>query len=314
MTIANLRPENIIPYITTKYNYILEPNTQKTFILNGINFQPNTILTIPSFDGSIDNISILTPTELEFTITAGPTIAVYDIVLTNIVNNLEWAGNGQAMIDVKISNWIDLRTGGDIFTDGNGAGNDIRYVSGMAMSRDADGMWFTGLNPFSSWVKFESLGWARGQEKTIEWVFSTPNSTMMIGIGSDETNEASTAQYKQMENQAYMSSYSLISLYGNNGTPGSTGYHSGLNTAYGTYTAFKIKFTLDGRSAVPTSPAGVFTLYGIPSIAQSHWDDISNELISVTIGGTLAPDATNIMPSIIPRDGGTQRFAALRVI
>ncbi len=84
-------------------------------------------------------------------------------------------------------------------------------------------MYFDGLNPWSSWVKFESLGWTRGSGKTLEWVLTTPTSSMMIGIGSDATNETSTAQYVQAEVEAYFqSSTTMWGLYGNSGTVGAT--------------------------------------------------------------------------------------------
>lgn len=313
MAIVSLRPENIIPFITTEYAFILQPSTQDTFTLNGVNFKPGTILTIPGFDGTIDTVTIVSPTELEFTITSGPAVAVYDIVLANRANNTEWGGNGVNLLSVEVSNWWDLRQNGDAFTHGNAPGNDIRYRNGMSLSRDSDGMWFTGANPWTSWVKFESLWWPRGELRMLEWVFNAPTASIMIGIGSDATNEAATSQYNQMENQAYFSSAAYFSsLYGNNGTPGTTGYQSnGLNLA--PHAFFKIKFTLDGRAANPTPPGGVFTLYSIPSIAPTHWSDENTPLLSFTIAGTLAPDEAHIMPSLLPRDGGAQRFAALRI-
>jgi hypothetical protein len=313
MTIATLRPENLIPYITTTYAFTMEPSVQKSFTIFGINFLPGTVVTIPGFDGTIDLVTIVSPEEMEITVTSGVAEATYDLVLTNRVNNLAWTGNGVGLLKVHVSTWVDLRTGGDVFTDGNGAGNDIRYRVGAALVRDSDGMHFTGYSPFGSWVKFESLGWTRGQEKTLEWVMTKPTSSMMIGIGSDETDEGSSAQYNQMENVAYIGIGTLGSLYGNNGTPGTTGYHTGINISLSSYTALKMKFTLDGRSAVPTSPAGIFTLYGLPSLGEGDWDNIANVLGSVTIGGTLAPDAANIMPAIIPTDGGAQRFTAIRI-
>ena len=57
----------------------------------------------------------------------------------------------------------------------------------MSLTRDANGMSFAGSTPWSSWVKFESLGWTRGTNQTVSWVFTTPTGAMMIGIGSDAT-------------------------------------------------------------------------------------------------------------------------------
>ena len=99
----------------------------------------------------MNSVSIISPTEIIINVTAGAATAFYDIVVSNNgVLNTAWTGNGMNLVDVHSYLWKDLRLGGDIFTDGNGAGNDIRYRSGMAMTRDAAGMFFTGSNPWSS--------------------------------------------------------------------------------------------------------------------------------------------------------------------
>ena len=54
---------------------------------------------------------------------------------------------------------------------------------------------------------------------------------MMLGIGSNNTDEASTAQYAQAEVEAYFNSAtSLWGLYGNVGTTGSAGSQSNATT------------------------------------------------------------------------------------
>lgn len=129
----------------------------------------------------------------------------------------------------------------------------------------------------------------------------------MIGIGSDATNESSSSQWAEAEVQAYFSgTTSFWGLYGNNGTPGSFGNQAnGVSIAAGS--TFKIKFEDDGDAG------DRFTLYQLPSASSSDWDDESNVLSTFLIGGTLNPDETNIMPFIIPRSGGSQRFIAVRV-
>jgi len=208
---------------------------------------------------------------------------------------------------VAVSSWLDLRLGGDVFTVGNGAGNDIRHRAGMTVSRDANGMFFTGSTPWSSWVKFESLSWARGTNQTVEWIFTAPTSFMMIGIGSTATNETATDQYRQGEVEAYFnSSTQFWGLYGNNGTPGATGNQT-ANTAISSTGVFKVKFEGDGDAG------DTFTLYEIPSASDTDWDDETTVITTFTIGGTLNPNETNIMPFIIPQNGGVQRFLAVKV-
>jgi len=297
---------NPIPFITSGANS-MTPSSTKTITISGKNFTPTTAVSIPGFDGTINSTTINSSSELEINITAGTTEAVYDIVISNGgVLNTEWTGNGVGLLTVASSTWIDLRAGGATFTDGNGAGNDIRYRSGMSMSRDANGIYFTGSSPWSSWVKFEALGWTRGTNKTLQWIFSQPTSYMMLGIGSTATNETDTAQYAQAEVEAYFdSSTSLWGLYGNNGTVGTAGNQSSSATiSSGTY---KIIFENDGDAG------DIFRMYKLPSANESDWDDTSNLVKTMTIGGSLNPDEPNLMPFIIPQDGGAQRFIAVKV-
>ncbi len=301
---------NPIPYISTVNKYKMSPSTTGTFTLEGVNFTPTTAVSItnPTFTGTIDSVNVLSPTEMEVTVTSSATEELHDIVLSNSgVLNTAWTGNGVDLFEVATSTWKDLRSGGDSFTDGNGAGNDIRYRSGMSMSRDANGMYFSGASPWSSWVKFESLGWTRGTNQTVQWIFTNPDGGMMIGIGSDATNETSTAQYAQAEVEAYFdNSTNMWGLYGNNGTVGSAGNQSN-STAISSGGVYKIKFENDGDAG------DTFTLYQIPSAAPGDWDNETNVITTFSIGGSLHPDETNIMPFIIPRNGGTQRFIAVKV-
>jgi hypothetical protein len=298
-----------IPFISSvKIN--VAPSVTKTFTIEGKKFTPTSDVSIinPTFDGTIDTVNVLSPTSIEVTVTTTATEELYDLVITNGgVLNTQWSGNGVDGFEVKKS-WIDLRLGGEVFTDGNAAGNDIRYKSTMSMSRDANGMYFTGQGIWSSWVKFESLGWTRGSSKTLQWIFAEPDGAMMIGIGSDATNESASTQYQQSEVVAYFSASSLSSLHGNNGTVGSETSQSNstsLNSCGSD--VFKIKFENDG------SAGGQFTLYCLPSAAESDWDDELTVMKTFAIGGSLNPDEVNIMPFIIPRSGGAQRFIAVRV-
>ncbi len=203
--------------------------------------------------------------------------------------------------------WTDLRAG-NTFTHGNDAGKDIRYRSGMNMVQDANGMYFTGADPWASWVKFESLGWTRGTNKTLEWIMTNPTSSMMIGISSDAINEDYNLQYIQGEMYAYYQNPTkFFALYGNNGTPGTAGVHNGIAENINSNEVYKIRFENDGGRGE------TFTLFELPSAEQGDWDDESTLITTVIIGGTLAPDETNLFPAIIPRAGGAQRFIAVKV-
>lgn len=89
-----------VPYITVS-EQAMQPSTTKTFTITGYNFIPTSVATIPGFDGTIDSVNIISPTEIEITITSGPAEADYDIVITNNgVSNTSWTGNGDNLLHV----------------------------------------------------------------------------------------------------------------------------------------------------------------------------------------------------------------------
>ena len=176
----------------------------------------------------------------------------------------------------------------------------------MTAVRDGGGMYFTGASPWGSWAKFEILTWNRGENKTLEWITSSLDGNMMMGIGSTATNESNTAQYSQAEVEVYFSgATNFWGLYGNNGSVGTAGNQSS-SQAIPAGAVFKLKFEGDGAAG------SVFTLYQLPNADPSNWGDESTVLKTMTIGGTLNPDESNIMPFVIPRNGGSQRFLAVR--
>ena len=279
---------------------VLNGSANVSIQLSGGYFNENTTVQIPG--GTVQSVNYLDDDLLEVIFNAGTLDGLYDV----IVSNGDLSFTCPAKVEIFQSNWDDLRVGGTTYTDGNAAGNDIRYRSGMSMSRDGNGMFFSGANPWSSWVKFESLAWNRGDNKTIQWVFTTPTSSMMIGIGSNATNETSTSQFSQAEVQAYFqSATTLWGLYGNNGTVGSAG-NQNFSTNVTGWAALKIKFESDGGLGAQ------FTIYGLNSAGSSDWDDESNIIQSFAVGGTLNPNETVLMPFIIPRTDA-QRFIAVKV-
>lgn len=300
----------LAPYVESVVGPKIQPNTSGSFIILGGNFDYNSVVEIPGWQGTIDSVDYVSNKELKVFVTAGSSESVYSVIVKNggSPSTGYLVDKGADAVEVmSLPPWVDLRSGGASFSSGNGAGNDIRYRSGMSMVRDANGMYFTGTGPWGSWAKFESLGWARGENKTFEWVFTAPTSNMMIGIGSTATNESSTAQYAEAEVQAYFSSStSLWGLYGNNGTIGSAG-NQNVTTTISSSGIYKIKFEDDGGLG------GTFSIFQLPGNSPSDWDDESTVLSSFVIGGTLNPDESNIMPFIIPQNGGTQRFVAVRV-
>lgn len=275
----------------------LNQNITTDIFIRGGWFTNATTVEIPGI--TVNSTTIVDDDTIRVNITTPAIDSLFDVQVTNEGGTTTFADG----IEVQLSTWTDLRQGGDTFA----IGTDIRVRSGMSVGRDADGMFFNGGNPWASWVKFESLQWNRGENKTLQWIFTGPTANMMIGIGSNATNETNTAQYAQAEVQAYFTNATNFwGLYGNNGTIGSAGNQANGN-GITSGSVLKMKFEGDG------SAGSTFSLYQLPSANPSDWDDESNLITSMTIGGTLNPDETIIMPFIISRAGDTQRFIALKL-
>jgi len=279
--------------MTVKLNH----NITTDLFIRGAWYTPTTTVVIPGI--TVNSITINTDNELVVNITTPSVDGFHDVEVTNESGTTVFT-NG---IQVELSVWEDLRTGGTTLN----IGTDIRFRTGMTMVRDAQGISFTGLNPWQSWVKVEKYPFTRASNSTLQWIFTGPTANFMIGIGSDATNETNNSQFSQAETEAYFNSATNFwGLYGNNGTIGGAGNQSN-GSAVATANVYKIKFTNSG------SVGGVFTLYQLPSANPADWDDETNVINSFTIGGTLNPDEVNLFPFIIPRSGGVQRFIALKL-
>ena len=72
-----------------------------TITLNGENFIPTSTVNIPGFDGTINSVTPLSPTEIQVNITTGA-VNTFDIVVSNNgVLNTQWAGNGVGLLQVN---------------------------------------------------------------------------------------------------------------------------------------------------------------------------------------------------------------------
>jgi len=213
---------------------------------------------------------------------------------------------------VLANGFWDLRDGWCTLTSGTAAGNDIRYKDGITMTRNVSGIQFSWINNWSSWVKFETASWNRGEDKTIEWIFSRPTSNnMMVGIGSLSMNETSTRQYSEAEFMSYYqrnSWWRFRGVYWNRGTPWQ-GANDTRNVSLLSCSSqvFKNKITFDG-----TIWSAVNSVYCLPSGDSSDWDDESDLEYSYTPQSSLNPDEEVLIPVIIPRVSGSN-FIGLRV-
>jgi hypothetical protein len=89
-----------VPYISNDIIGI-PTSTTRNIKLIGDNFSTTSVVTIPGFDGTIDSVTVISPSEINMTITTGTTVAMYDIVISNNgVLNTQWAGNGVNVLNV----------------------------------------------------------------------------------------------------------------------------------------------------------------------------------------------------------------------
>ena len=276
---------------------ILNQNITKDIFIRGGWFTNTTTVSIPGI--TINSTQILDDDTIKINITTGTSNGIFNIEVTNQGGTTIFP-NG---IEVKLSSWTDLRDGGDVLN----IGTDIRTKAGNTIIRTPNGMSFAGLNPWGSWVKFESLKWQRGQNKTYQIIFTRPENFMMVGVGSTATDENSGSQWNQAETLAYFTDpLTFWGLYGNTGTVGSAGNQQNQVSIAGGTGVYKLKFESDGTLG------GDVTLYELPNTQAGSWDDEANIITTMTIGGSLNPDEVDIMPFIISRSG-TQSFLAIKV-
>lgn len=290
---------------------LLKPNLDNMVVKTDINYTQTIILTGYNFRGSslavsiggvtVNSINVIGGTSIEVNITTGSTPDTTDIIVSNSCG-ADTIKNG---MQILLSTWKDLRAGGDPFTSGNGAGNDIRYRAGMNMVRNANGMYFTGQNPWNSWVKFESCQYTRGTGTKVEFIMRV-DGAMMIGISGLTTNEGSTTQYIEGAVLAYFSSSTnLWGLYGSSPTNGTT-WNQANGATVNNAAILKIKIENDGFAGER------ITLYELPSAAPADWNDESN--VISTIISTNGNTQTTLVPFIVPRSSTTNYFVALRVL
>ncbi len=100
------------PYVSPGQNFSMLPSSTSTLSIEGTNFTPTSTVSIPSWAGSINSITVHSPTSMDINITSGTALGTYDIVINNGgSSNTAWSGNGQDMIEVNSVVWNDLRLG-----------------------------------------------------------------------------------------------------------------------------------------------------------------------------------------------------------
>lgn len=89
------------PYITTTLWVSIAPSTTTNITIAGDNFEPNALVTIPGFDGTINSTTVNSPYELVANITSGTNQTTYDIVVGNGSNlSSTWLGTGENLLTI----------------------------------------------------------------------------------------------------------------------------------------------------------------------------------------------------------------------
>ncbi len=123
-----------VPYITNREAQKVSVNGTKTITFKGVHFTPTTTLTIPGFGGTINSITVLSPTDIDVNITADAVLGTYDIVVSNGgVLNTSWANNGTGLLQVVNNDGTSQSTAGlsckTILDDGNSTGDGTYWIN-----------------------------------------------------------------------------------------------------------------------------------------------------------------------------------------
>jgi hypothetical protein len=192
--------------------------------------------------------------------------------------------------------WIDLRTGGNAFTFGELATDDIKHGKATDVIRTNDGLVITSANEdvWAAWIKFNYLEFLRHEGKTVQYILKTQDndaSESMTGVGSTASDEIIIDQVGQQEISLNLNATdTFLSIVGNNGTVGVPVSQSFDNTANPSG-FYKIKITSSGTFG------SVLSVYGLVDGLETSWDDETNLIHSET--SALTPDETNLIPMAI---------------
>lgn len=283
------------PFISKITPFKLVLASTQTINVEGSFFTPDTTVNIES--ARVNNVEFISSHLLKVSLTVGDRAGLFDLTINNGDETI--ASQAIELFDVGDA-IVDLRIGGAVF--GN---NAIAMRAGMSFTRTATGVQFNGSNPWSSWARFVGdtgeWVWSRREKVKLSWIF-TNSSSMMVGIGSFETNETSTSQWREGEIMGYCSSATnFYGFYGNDGTPGTLANQS----TGGSFTSGStLKLVLENNG----EPRSNFYLYQLPSANIEDWMDTSNLIVSGTIANSMNADAATIMPFCIPRSGSATTF------
>ena len=98
---------NPIPEISNTGTIFVWTSMTEDIIINWDDFIPNSTISIPWFDGTINSVSVISQSRIEINLTSTNTTWTYDIVVSNnwVLNTL-WPWNGENLLIISSLSWI----------------------------------------------------------------------------------------------------------------------------------------------------------------------------------------------------------------
>lgn len=238
---------------------------------------------------------------IEIDISSGMTSGEFDLTITNKYGQVVY----EKFFNLLESTWYDLREGGDNLSIGTESNNDVVIRDGMICKRDVDGMYFLGIQRWQTYAKFMNLKWNRSENKSIEFIMTNPQGAMMLGIGSNERNISSNAQYREHEMLVYYNNQTTLwGLYSNTGSNGSV-RNSRHYTRIQNNMLYKTRIENNGVSGSKV----IVTMLD----KNEKWDSDGVLVKEITIPYTFTPKANEIFPILLPFSGEGQRILGLKI-
>ncbi|MDJ0570270.1 MAG: hypothetical protein QNJ53_14680 [Pleurocapsa sp. MO_192.B19] len=263
-------------------------NSNLTLEVEGSFFAPD--MTVEVEGCTVTGLEFISDNLIKVDLTVGSTLGLSDLTVNN---GQETVVEDALEIFDFAAGTVDFRLGGSTFNN-----SAIRTRFGLAWSRTNDGLSVSkgSISTWGAWVKFvgenDSWVWDRSEKRNLAFIIKPDQG--MIGIGSNELNENSNAQYTQAEILGYFTrSTSFGRFYGNTGTPGQGTTQSATATIPANTL---VKFVLEHNGEAGYN----YYLYSLPQNATlSDWYDTSTLLATGQIASSFTADAAEIMPFFI---------------
>jgi len=253
------------PIVTSTDITEIPISTVTTITVTGDFFSPSMVVSCGT--ATITNYVFITQQSCTFDITTATP-------QSNTITYTGGGGSDTSTITSTVSNWIDLRTGGDTYTESHDPGTTI--------TQDATGLSSTG-SLWDNWLRIDSHSWSRSNLKRVSIIVKSGN-THMVGILSELQGEGSASQYYEGEIWAYASGSNLIYFYGTNSL--GAGTSQDISNSALSYTYHKVVFENNGQ------PGSTFRVYGFNSLAD--FDDNSNLLGSDTVASNMNANGSTL--------------------